>query len=157
MAMRQRVAAGTVAMVLAVSAGGASAQMGSKEQGGAIGGALIGGAVGSFIGGNAAARVGSAVAGAMIGSFIGSRIGAALDEEDRRQLARMTRASMESNSGKQYTSRKTGAKVRTRVAKTARNAEGQTCRTVEQEVVTKDGRVVKDRVTGCRGPNGWSV
>jgi surface antigen len=155
--MRQSMVAGTVAVVLAISANGVSAQMGPKEESGAIGGALIGGAVGSFFGGNAGARAGAAVAGAMIGSFIGSRIGAALDEEDRQQLARMTRASMESNSGKQYTSRRTGAKVRTRVTSTNRNAEGQTCRTVEQEVVTKDGQVVKDRVTGCRGANGWSV
>lgn len=144
------------ACALALAAPEASAQFGPRESGGAFGGALIGGALGSLVGGKSGARVGGAIAGAVIGGFIGSRIGAALDEQDRQRLARETRASMEQNTPRQFTGQ-SGAKVKTRVTGSSKNAAGQTCRTVEQEVVGKDGQVVKDQVTGCKGPDGWSV
>jgi hypothetical protein len=43
------------------------------------------------------------------------------------------------------------------VISNTKNASGQACRTVAQEVVLKDGSVVRDQVTGCKGANGWAV
>lgn len=164
MAQRVMIARSGICLAVAVAVGGlvattpASAQfMGPKEEIGTGTGALIGGIVGSFVGGGAGARVGAAVAGAVIGGVIGNRIGAALDEEDRRQAEAMTRATMSSASSRSYTNKRTGVRVKTRVTSTSKNASGQTCRTVQQEVVKPDGQVVTDTVKGCRGADGWKV
>ena len=144
-------------MVLAVSAPVANAQMGPKESGGTVGGALIGGILGSALGGSGAGRIVGGVAGAAVGGLIGNRIGASLDEEDRRAMVRSTRSAMTSGSSSQFTNKKTGVRGTAKVVNNSRNASGQACRTVAQEVVLKDGSVVRDQVTGCKGPNGWAV
>lgn len=129
----------------------------SKESFGTIGGMLLGGAVGSMFGGNAAGHVAGAIAGAAIGGFVGNRIGASLDKQDRVSLARATRKAMASGGQSSFSNKRTGVRGATRVTNTSKNASGQTCRTVEQEVVMKDGTVSRDTVTGCKGANGWSV
>ena len=145
------------ALVLVVSGTAAQAQMGPKEQGGTVGGALIGGVLGSALGGSAAGRIVGGVAGAAVGGLIGNRIGASLDEEDRRAMMRSTRSALASGSSSQFTNKKTGVRGTAKVVGTSKNASGQACRTVAQEVVMKDGSVVRDQVTGCKGPNGWAV
>jgi surface antigen len=144
-------------LVLTVSGAAAHAQMGPKESGGTVGGALIGGVLGSALGGSGAGRIVGGVAGAAVGGFIGNRIGASLDEEDRRAMSRSTRSAMTSGSSSQFANKKTGVKGSAKVISNTRNASGQACRTVAQEVVLKDGSVVRDQVTGCKGPNGWAV
>lgn len=131
--------------------------MGPNETIGTFGGALVGGAVGSMFGGNAAGHIVGGIAGAAIGGFLGNRIGASLDEQDRRSLALATQKSMSSGGRSGFSNKRTGVRATTRVTGTSKNLTGQTCRTVEQEVVLKDGSVSKDTVTGCKGPNGWAV
>jgi surface antigen len=144
-------------LVLTMSGTAAQSQMGPKESGGTVGGALIGGVLGSALGGSGAGRIVGGVAGAAVGGFIGNRIGASLDEEDRRAISRSTRSAMTSGSSSQFTNKKTGVRGTAKVVGSSRNASGQACRTVAQEVVLKDGSVVRDQVTGCKGPNGWAV
>ncbi len=147
----------TGVLVLALSGTAAQSQMGPKESGGTVGGALIGGVLGSALGGSGAGRIVGGVAGAAVGGFIGNRIGASLDEEDRRAMSRSTRAALTSGSSSQFSNKKTGVKGTAKVIGNSRNASGEACRTVAQEVVLKDGSVVRDQVTGCKGPNGWAV
>lgn len=131
--------------------------MGPKESTGTFSGAVLGGAIGSMFGGDAAGRIVGGLAGAAIGGMIGNRIGASLDEEDQRRLAQATRQAMSSGGASKFSNSRTGVKGSARVTKTSKNPSGQTCRTVTQEVVLKNGSVSRDTVTGCKGLNGWSV
>ena len=129
-------------------------QLGPKEGIGTGLGAILGGVIGSQVG---RGSVLGGVAGAVIGGLIGNRIGAALDEQDRRSLEQITRATMSSGSSRSFRNKKTGVRGTTRVVNNSRNASGQACRTVQQEVVLRDGSLSRDTVTGCRGQNGWVV
>jgi len=132
----------------------ASAQMGNKESQGTIGGALIGGLVGGLIGGGGSNSVVGAIAGTAIGGFIGNRIGASLDEQDRIALARATRNAFASGRSQSFSGR--SGRGRAAVVSST-NVDGKPCRTVKQEVILKDGSVLNDTVSACRGPNGWQV
>jgi len=134
----------------------AHAQMGPQENQGTIGGALLGGIIGGLIGGGGSNSVVGGIAGAAIGGLIGNRIGASLDEQDRAALARVTRAAFVSGRSQQFSGGRSGARGRAEVVST-NNVDGQPCRTVKQEVVLKDGSILSDTVSACRGPNGWQV
>lgn len=129
----------------------------SREQAGTVIGAVAGGLIGSQIGGNAGARVAATLAGAAIGGLIGNRIGAALDAEDQRRLAAITRQSAASGAARSFSNRRTGVTARTRVVGTSTSFSGQACRTVEQQIIKRDGTTVSDRVTACRSGNQWVV
>jgi surface antigen len=143
-------------LVLVGSAAPAPAQMGPKEGEGTAAGAIVGGIVGGLIGGRGASAVGGAIAGAAIGGFIGNRVGAALDEEDRIAFEAATRRAITSGKSQRYANKRTGVRARAQVVSSQR-VQGKSCRTVKQEVVLKDGRVMSDTVRACRGPNGWEV
>jgi len=132
-----------------------SAQMGPKESQGTVGGALLGGIVGGLIGHGGSGSIVGGIAGAAIGGFIGNRIGASLDEKDRVALARATHAAFASGHSQRF-SRRSGVRGRVNVVSSTR-VDGKPCRTVKQEVVLKDGRVLSDTVSACRGPHGWQV
>lgn len=144
------------ALVFSLFFGGkVSAQMGPKESQGTVGGALVGGIIGGFIGGGGSNSVVGSIAGAAIGGLIGNRIGASLDEQDRLALARATRAAFASGRS-QHFSRRSGVHGRIDVVSSTK-VDGKPCRTVKQEVVLKDGSVLSDTVSACRGPHGWQV
>ena len=148
---------GLFAMALAIGGAAPSrAQMGPQESGGTAAGALFGGILGGVIGGRGSNAVVGAVAGAAIGGLIGNRIGAALDAQDRAAVAQATRAAMVSGKSRRYVSKRTGVSARAQVVSTTRSA-GRECRTIKQEVVLKDGSVLNDTVSACKGPNGWEV
>lgn len=153
--LKNKLFAGVLVLILSGTA--SQAQMGPKESGGTVGGALLGGVLGSALGGSGAGRIVGGVAGAAVGGFIGNRIGASLDEEDRRAMSRSTRTALTSGSSSQFSNKKTGVRGTAKVISNTKNASGQACRTVAQEVVLKDGSVVRDQVTGCKGANGWAV
>lgn len=129
---------------------------GPKQQSGALIGAGIGGVIGSQFGGSTGGRLAAGVLGAGIGGLIGGGIGAKLDAEDRARLNRITTASVRSGRSGSFRNAKTGVRGSTQVVQT-KNANGQLCRTVQQNVTLNDGTTSTDRVTGCKGPNGWSV
>jgi uncharacterized protein YcfJ len=133
----------------------AHAQMGPKESQGTIGGALLGGLVGGLIGGGGSNSMVGGIAGAAIGGLIGNRIGASLDEQDRASLARVTRAAFTSGKSQRFSGR-SGARGHAEVVSST-NVDGRPCRTVKQEVILKDGSILSDTVSACRGPNGWQV
>jgi len=83
-------------------------------------------------------------------AVIGASIGSALDEQDRRQLAAMTRATATSGKNRRYRNSKTGVTLTTRTAGIVGD-----CRTVEQEVVMADGTRRVDSVQACRTQKGW--
>ena len=141
--------------IAATSVAPASAQMGPKETDGTIGGALLGGIAGGLLGGRGGGAVGGAIAGAFIGGVIGNRIGASLDEQDRMALARATRAAFVSGRSQRF-SRRSGAHGQVSVVK-SNVVDGKPCRTLRQDVVLKDGSILSDTVSACRGPNGWQV
>jgi surface antigen len=132
------------------------AQMGPRESEGTAAGAIFGGILGGALGGRGGGAIGGAIAGAAIGGFLGNRIGAALDEEDRRAVAQVTRSAAASGKSRRYTNKKTGVKARADVV-SSRRVDGRECRTVKQEVVLKDGSVLSDTVRACKGPNGWEA
>jgi surface antigen len=132
----------------------AQSQMGPKEQQGTFGGALIGGLIGGAIGGRGGSAVVGAIAGTAIGGFIGNRIGASLDEKDRVAFARATRRAFSSGRTQTFSGRSGRGRAEVTSSSTV---NGQPCRTVRQEVVLKDGSVLSDTVSACRGPNGWQV
>ena len=132
------------------------AQMGPNESSGTAAGAIFGGIIGGVLGGRGGSAVGGAIAGATVGGLIGNRIGAALDEEDRAAVARVTRSAIRTGRTRHYRNKRTGVKAKARVVR-SRKVEGHECRTVKQEVVLKDGSVLSDTVRACKGPNGWQV
>lgn len=149
-----RLAAAALVTALVVGlASPAPAQMGPREQEGTAAGALIGGALGGALGGRN--PVAGAIVGAAVGSFVGNRIGASLDEADRQALSSATRAAVVSGKSKRF-SRKGGARGKVDVVRTSQS-NGRQCRTLRQEVVLKDGRVLNDTVNACKGPRGWEV
>jgi len=127
--------------------------MGPREQDGTATGGIIGGALGGMVGGRGSVLGG--VAGAAIGSFIGNRIGASLDAADRQALAAESRAAVVSGKSRKF-NRKSGVRGRVDVIGNSQS-NGRQCRTIKQEVVLKDGSVVNDTVTACKGPGGWQV
>lgn len=141
--------------ITATAANPAGAQMGQKESQGTIGGALIGGIVGGLIGGGGSNSVVGGIAGAAIGGLIGNRIGASLDEQDRAALARATRSAFVSGQSQRF-SRRSGVHGHVSVVSSSK-VDGKPCRTIKQEVVLKDGSVLNDTVSACRGPNGWQI
>jgi surface antigen len=150
-------ACGLVAGTLVIgSVAPAPAQMGPREGEGTAAGAIMGGIIGGLIGGHGGAAVGGAIAGTVIGGMIGNRIGAQLDAEDRAWMAQATRVAIRSGKTQRHVSKKTGAKMRAEVV-SSQKVDGKPCRTIKQEVVLKDGNVVNDTVSACRGPNGWEV
>ena len=148
--------AGALALMMAAPSP-VLAQMGPKEEQGTLGGALLGGAIGSMFGGGTGGHIAGGLIGAVAGGLIGNQIGRQLDAEDRAALEQMTRRSIVSGGGQTYRNKRTGVVAKTRVTKQNKNAKGEACRTVEQEVVMKDGSVNRDTVSACRGPNGWTV
>jgi surface antigen len=151
---------GLAAVALLVAAAAPAPAQGPKEQEGTAAGAIMGGILGGVIGGAVGGRAGSAIvggiAGAAIGGLIGNRIGAALDEQDRQAMLRATRQAVVTGKSRRFTSKQTGVRGRAVVVGDQRVA-GKQCRTIRQEVVLRDGRVVSDTVSACRGPNGWEV
>jgi surface antigen len=136
---------------------GCNQTAGPRQQSGTVIGALVGGAIGSQFGGNVGSRIAAGVLGAAIGGLIGNQIGGYLDEQDRARLAAITRQTAITGSTRQFTSLKSGARVRTRVVNTRVNVAGDTCRTVEQEIVLRDGTAARDTVQACRTNGQWQV
>jgi uncharacterized protein YcfJ len=138
-----------VVAVLGHSANSANSQAtGQNQTGGALFGAIIGGVIGSSIGGNAGSRIVGGIAGAAIGGLIGGSIGSYLDEQERRQLAAMTRSTARTGKSRHYRG-KSGA-ISTRVS-----SHAGSCRTVEQEIVLADGTKRTDSVQACQTAQGW--
>lgn len=130
--------------------------VGPKEKIGTFAGVGAGALIGSQFGhGNG--RVASALLGAAVFGFLGNRIGAQLDEQDRQNLARITRQAASSGRSSHFRNLHTGVSGSARVVRSSINSVGETCRTVEQEVVLRDGTVSKDTVSACKGKNGWTV
>lgn len=146
-----------IATCAAVSLAACSPTGGNKEQIGTVMGAAVGGIVGSQFGGSAGAQVAGGLLGAALGGLIGNRIGAALDEDDRKKLAAITQQSAASGGARAFKNSKSGISGRTRVTGTSTNAAGQMCRTVDQEIVKRDGTVLKDQVVACRTEKGWVI
>jgi surface antigen len=129
---------------------------GPRQQGGTVIGAVIGGVVGSQFG-SGGGQVAATLIGAALGGLIGNRIGAYLDEEDQRRLAEITQSSLASGSSRSFKNARTGVSGNAKVIETSTNASGQLCRTVQQEVILKDGARLNDTVSACRGAKGWVV
>jgi surface antigen len=151
-----RLMTGALGILLTVAAvNTAPAQMGPHESQGTAVGALFGGLIGGAIGGGAGRAIVGSLAGAAVGGFIGNRIGASLDEQDRIALDHATRNAFISGRS-QHFARRAGAHGRVVVLNSNR-VDGKPCRTVKQEVVLKNGNVLDDTVSACRGPHGWQV
>lgn len=124
-----------------------------KAETGAALGAVAGGLIASQI--PNAGLVGT-LAGATAGAAVGGMIGAALDEQDRQEMARLTQLSFETGQKQEYTSPRTGAHVRVKIVKETRAAK-KLCRTAAQDVALSDGKKSTETVTACKGASGWVV
>ena len=147
---------GIVCGTLLLGAPSAFAQ-GAKEAEGQSLGNMIGGILGNIIPGGSS--VGGQIARTLaptIGGVIGGSIGAQLDAEDRQALEQATRRAI-SNGSRQTFRGKTGTKGTVTVTANSKNDKGQPCRTVKQEVEKKDGTVLSDTVSACKGDSGWKV
>jgi len=141
----------------AIGTAGCNSAVGQREAAGTIIGAAVGGLIGSQFGGNTGARIAAGFAGATIGGLIGNRIGSYLDEKERQQLAAITRETAMTGKPRSFTSLRTGARVKTRLANTSVNDVGDTCRTVVQEILLPDGTSAMDTVKACRSNGQWQI
>ena len=142
-------------IMIMASAHSAWAQGPKEQQGQAVGGFL--GNILSVIPGGGS--VGGQIARQMaptVGAAVGGSIGAQLDEEDRQALARATRRALSSGSAQSFSS-KSVTRGKATVLSNSKNAEGQPCRTIKQDVELKNGSVLSNTVSGCKGPNGWQI
>lgn len=128
---------------------------GPKQQSGAVIGAVAGGILGNQFG-SGGGRVAATFLGAGLGGLLGGSIGAQLDAQDRQRLNEITTASIRSGGSRSFRNAKTGVKGSTKVVRSS-NEDGKLCRTVQQNVTLANGQVSSDTVSGCKGPNGWSV
>ena len=129
---------------------------GPKEQQGQVMGGFLGNIISIIPGGGS---VGGQIARQMaptVGAAVGGSIGAQLDEEDRQALARATRRALSSGSAQSFSS-KSVTRGNATVLSNSKNAEGQPCRTIKQDVELKNGSVLSNTVSGCKGPNGWQI
>jgi surface antigen len=133
-------------------------QVGQKQAQGSQIGTVVGSIVGGYIptGGSVAGQVLQSQAGT-IGNLVGGAIGAALDEEDRQALARATKAAFVSGQNKTFSNTRTGVRGSVTVTANSKSSSGQACRTLRQEAVLPNGKVVSEDVSACKGPNGWDV
>jgi surface antigen len=133
-------------------------QTGQKQAQGNQIGTIVGSVVGGYIpgGGSVAGQVLQSHAGT-IGGLVGGAIGASLDEEDRQALARATRAALESGQRKTFSNSRTGVRGSATVTASTKGTSGQPCRTVKQEAVLPDGKVLSNIVSACKGANDWDV
>lgn len=131
------------------------AETGGKQEAGMVIGALAGGLLGAQFG-SGAGRVAATLVGTAAGTAIGGMIGAAMDEQDRLELERITMASFESGEAQTYVSPRTGARAEVRIVKTTKTAQ-KICRTASQDVTLSDGNRSSETVTACKGPDGWVV
>jgi surface antigen len=83
---------------------------------------------------------------------VGGAIGAALDEEDRQQMALLTQESIVTGEPREYTSPRTNAHVDIHIVKSTTVAH-RLCRTAAQDVTLKDGATSSETSTSCRGPD----
>ncbi len=155
LSLRVIVCALSISGLLAANIIQAHAQMGTKESQGTFTGALIGGTIGALVGGGRGGSLAGGLIGVAVGGLIGNRIGASLDEQDRAALARATKAAFTSGRSQGFSGR-SGVRGRAEVVSSS-NVDGKPCRTVKQEVILKDGSVLSDEVSACKGPNGWQV
>ena len=146
--------------VVAVLAGCAEGNIGTKEAIGTIGGAALGGWAGSAIGGHGDGRGVGIVLGTLIGGVAGNQIGRGLDKTDRLTAERTAQHTLEtSRSGERNTwsnpdSGNSGYIV-PKPAYEARN--GSTCREYQQSI-TVGGRTEKAYGTACRQADGtWKI
>jgi surface antigen len=148
----------SISGLLACSGNPGYDQVGQKEAQGTQVGSIVGSVIGGYVpvGNSIAGQVIASQAGT-IGGFVGGRIGAALDEQDRRALEQTTRAAFQTGERKSFSSNRTGVQGSVTVTANSKNAVGQPCRTVKQEVVLADKRMLSDSVSACKGPNGWEV
>src|SRR5262249_4772584 len=137
----------------------ASAQMGPKEAEGNMVGSILGGFIGSVVpGGNSVAGQLLKSQAGTIGGLVGGSIGAALDEEDRRLLERATRNAIVSGATRNSNNDKTGVRITVTPTAITKGPDGNQCRTANQEVILKDGRMLKGAVSACKGADGkWNV
>lgn len=123
---------------------------------GAIGGALLGSRVGR---GNV--RTLGAVAGGIAGAWAGGRLGRMFDERDRQMQKQAAESALDGPVGKavSWSNPESGNSGSVKaVDQSTRPADGATCRTFEQSVKTKDGRIATEQGTACRAPDGtWQV
>jgi surface antigen len=141
--------------VAVLSVSGAQAQ-GPKEQQGE----LVGGFFGSLLsnipgGGSTGGQILRSLA-PTIGSLIGGSIGAQLDADDRAALQRASSRALNSGATQSFKT-KSGVKGKVSVVKRTKNASGEPCVTLKQDVVLKSGQAVSDNVSACKGAKGWSV
>ena len=153
---RRRSGVGLVAAcAMAASLTGANAQ-GSKEEQGSVLGGIFGAIVGNVIPGGGIGSEIARTAAPFVGSAIGASIGAQLDEEDRQALAAATKRAFSSGSS-QSVRGKHGSKISVKVAANTKNAAGQQCRTVRQDVILKNGSTLSDTVSACKDGRGWVI
>ena len=134
----------------------AAVAQGPKEQQGQAVGGFLGNILSVIPGGGS---VGGQIARQMaptIGAAVGGSIGAQLDEEDRQALARATQRALSSGNAQSFRGKSSGARGNATITSNSKAANGQPCRTVKQDVILKNGTVLSDTVSACKGPNGWS-
>ena len=147
---------GTVLTLIITCLPLAAPAQGPKERQGQEIGGLLGGFLSAIPGGSS---VGGQIARQLaptVGAAVGGSIGAQLDEEDRQALARATRRALSSGSTQSFSS-KSVTRGNATVLSNSKNAEGQPCRTIKQDLVMKNGTVLSETVSGCKGPNGWQI
>lgn len=171
-----------IAALLTVSLSGCLATTGGSNEAtgtavGTTGGAILGGIIANNTGGNTA--LGALIGGA-IGGIIGNRIGRALDEQERRELARLTeraatakanktlvwrgpkkpapKTASTSDSGKKAAAKPAPEPTELRVTagEIYTKSDGQQCRNIQQ-VAIKDGKRIEDSATACKTDSGWSA
>jgi surface antigen len=148
--MRNAVAVGLVAAMLAGCAG----EPGDKTGAGIVGGALAGGAIGALAGGGAR----SVVAGAVLGGLVGGVIGNALDEEDRRRAFAAEMQALEYGGPGTPVSWEGERGARGTIVPGPYHARGQyqRCRDYSHTIYVQ-GKPEVARGVACRNPDGtWS-
>jgi uncharacterized protein YcfJ len=123
-------------------------------------GTFMGAGAGALIGsqlGHGDGRVAGALVGAVIGGLFGNQLGNYLDEVDKQNLTRITRQTLISGRSSRFHNKRSGVSATARMASTKTSSDGSVCRTVDQEVTLKDGRISRDTVSACKGKNGWTI
>lgn len=104
----------------------------SKSDLGTIIGAGLGALLGSTLGGDNKV-VGTAV-GALLGGFLGNEIGGYLDEQDRQQMAAITKSTIETGQANSWTNPDTKVAAKTRVVETTKKTKPVKVKVLKKKV-----------------------
>ena len=146
-------------LIVTTSPNPARAECSDTNTGGIVGG-IAGAALGGWLGsqfGSGSGKTAATIGGVVLGGIAGNQLGKNLTCEDEEYVEDTTYESLETGEETAWSNQESGNYGHVTPGEVYTNAQGNECRTFEQEVYV-NGQPVKDAGTACKQPDGsWQI